>query len=62
MRRANDLDTKETNANIMSSARHYEESFKKFTEMSTPFSSPNIEKLGELVRKATDFCKRIISE
>lgn len=62
MRRENDNETNMINYNITKSAYEYAKRFKKFTETSTPFSSPNIEKLGELVREATDFCRRIISE
>lgn len=62
MRRANDDETTGINSNITRSALDYARRFRKFTETSTPFSSPHIEELGELVREATDFCRRIISE
>ena len=62
MRRANDAETVEINENIRRSAIDYARRFLKFTEVSNPFSSPYIEKLGELVREATDFCRCIISE
>jgi len=62
MRRTNDAETNEINSHITKSATDYARRFRKFTEVSNPFSSPYIEKLGELVREATDFCRRIISE
>jgi hypothetical protein len=62
MRHANDSETIGINGNITRYATEYAKRFRKFTEVSNPFSTPYVEKLGELVREASDFCRQIISE
>jgi hypothetical protein len=62
MRRGNDSETILINGNITRRATEYAKRFRKFTEVSNPFSTPYVEKLGELVREASDFCRQIISE